>query len=335
MVILNHNSSEKLGEETYKFLESIMMTRYDNLDIVIVDNGSTDGSIEEIEKRFGHLTNVKIIKSSTNLGYAGGNNLGFKAHGLGSKYVVFINNDIEVEEDWLGKIIEIMEKNPSIAAAQPKILQLRNKEIIDSLGGKIDKLGRAYDLFHGLRDKENITRPFETFYARGAAIVIRSEIFRRLQGFDEDYFIYYEETDLCWRIRLLGYRIVTVPNSKVYHLGGGTTGGPTPYITYLRRRNQLMMLLKNYSFKNILKYVPPLCILYIVYSLKRLILRRDVMIFKIYMSAILWNLRNFKKIITKRRIIQNLRRVSDDAVLKHMMTIREYDVISAIMARKY
>jgi GT2 family glycosyltransferase len=335
LIVLNHNSLNKFGEEAYKYLESIVNTEYDNLEIVIVDNGSTDGSIDEIQKRFGNLNNVKIVRSRANLGYAGGNNLGFKLYGRGSKYVAFINNDVEVESDWLRKIIEVMENDPKIAAAQPKILQLKRRELIDSLGGLIDRLGRAYDLFHNLRDKKNITKPFEVFYARGAAIIIRSEVFDKLGGFDPDYFIYYEETDLCWRMRLLGYHVTTVPTSRIYHLGGGTTGGPTLKTIYLRRRNQLTTLLKNYSLKNILKYVPILSILYIGYALKRLIVRKDMAMFRTYISAILWNLRNLRRIIIKRKIVQSFRRVPDDEIIEYMMTTRKYDMISAVMAKEY
>jgi len=335
LIILNHNSLDKFGEEAYKYLESIVNTDYDNLEIVIVDNGSTDGSADEIEKRFKHLNTVKIVRSHTNLGYAGGNNLGFKLYGRESKYVAFINNDVEVERDWLKKIIEVMEDDLRIAAAQPKILQLRRKELMDSLGGLIDRLGRAYDLFHNLGDKKNITKPFEVFYARGAAIIIRSEVFDKLGGFDPDYFIYYEETDLCWRMRLLGYHVITVPTSRIYHLGGGTTGGPTLKTIYLRRRNQLTTLLKNYSLKNILKYVPILSILYVGYALKRLIIGKDVTMFRIYVSAILWNLKNLKKVIIKRKIVQGSRRVSDEEIIKYMMTTRKYDAISAVMVKEY
>jgi len=335
LIVLNHNSLNKFGEEAYKYLESIVNTEYDNLEIVIVDNGSTDGSIDEIEKRFENLNNVKIVRSRANLGYAGGNNLGFKLYGRGSKYVAFINNDVEVESDWLKKIIEVMENDPKIAAAQPKILQLKRRELIDSLGGLIDRLGRAYDLFHNLGDKKNITKPFEVFYARGAAIIIRSEVFDKLGGFDPDYFIYYEETDLCWRMRLLGYRVITVPTSKIYHLGGGTTGGPTLKTIYLRRRNQLTTLLKNYSLKNILKYVPILSILYVGYALKRLMIRKDIAMFRVYVLAILWNFKNLKKVIIKRKVVQSSRRVSDDEMMKYMMTTQKYDMISATMVKEY
>jgi len=335
LIVLNHNSLDKFGEDAYKYLESIIGTDYDNLEIVIVDNGSTDGSIDEIERRFKSLNNVKIVRSYTNLGYAGGNNLGFKLYGRKAKYVAFINNDVEVEKDWLKKIIEVMEEDPKIAAAQPKILQLKKRELIDSLGGLIDRLGRAYDLFHNLRDKKNMIKSFEVFYARGAAIIIRSEIFDKIGGFDPDYFIYYEETDLCWRIRLLGYRVVTVPTSKIYHLGGGTTGGPTLKTIYLRRRNQLTTLLKNYSLKNILKYVPFLLILYVGYALKRLIIGKDIAMLKTYVSAILWNLKNLKKVIIKRKIVQGSRRISDDEIIRHMMTPRKYDMISSVMIKEY
>lgn len=109
------------------------------------------------------------------MGYAGGNNYGFRNFGHDSKYVVFINNDVEVEPDWLTKIIDVMEKDETIAAAQPKILQIKDRKRIDSLGGIVDELGRAYDIGHGMINRIDVSQPYQVFYARGAAIVIRKK----------------------------------------------------------------------------------------------------------------------------------------------------------------
>jgi GT2 family glycosyltransferase len=108
----------------------------------------------------------------------------------------------------------------------------------------IDRFGWTYDLFSNSSPPNNLERPFEVFWAKAAAIVVRSDVFRKVGGFDEDYFIYYDEVDLCWRIRLLGYNVVTVPTARIYHLGGGTMGGANFRSIYMSRKNHLAMLLK-------------------------------------------------------------------------------------------
>jgi GT2 family glycosyltransferase len=326
LVILNHNSLKSLGQDSIKFLRSILSTDYPALEVVIVDNASSDGSDIVIEQELKAVGKGKLIKLESNLGYAGGNNYGFRALGEDCKYVAFLNNDIEVEPDWLKKILEVMENDDSIAAAQPKILQLRDRSLIDSLGGMIDVIGRAYDLYHGLPDTLEIERPFDVFYARGAALVVRSDVFRNAGGFDEDYFIYYEETDLCWRLRLMGYRVVTVPTSRVYHLGGGTMGKVMPRAVYYRRRNQLTTLLKNYSLSRALFYSSVLIIRYLGFSVLRILFRKDLVVARAVLSALVWNFRNIRRILQKRMEVQANRRVQDSHVMKFMMSVRGYEL---------
>ncbi len=317
-----------------EYFESIAKTRYRNLEIVIVDNASTDGSYAVIENWARHKPHVKLVRLEKNLGYAGGNNRGFELYGKDAKYVVFLNNDVEVEEDWLEKIIEVMVSDENIAAAQPKILQLRNRELIDSLGGLIDRLGRAYDLGHGMPDRGWPERPFEVFYARGAAIAIRADLFRMLGGFDEDFFIYYEETDLCWRLRLLGYKIASVPTARIYHLGGGTTGGATPNTVYLRRRNQLYTILKNYSLLNAIRYSAALTLFYTAFIITRLTIIRDPRMAVAVLKSLIWNIRNLDRIVLKRSMMQAIRRVPEDAILKHILTIQKYNSFTKYLKRR-
>jgi len=326
LVILNHNSLSKMGEKALSFIHSIASTDYPNLEIVVVDNASTDGSDKIIEEELKRLGKGTVVRAKTNMGYAGGNNYGYKLFGKNCKYVAFLNNDIEVEPDWLKKIVEVMENDDSVAAAQPKILQLRDRNLIDSLGGMIDRIGRAYDLYHGLPDTSKIKRPFDVFYARGAALVVRSDVFRKAGGFDEDYFIYYEETDLCWRLRLMGYRVVTVPTSRVYHLGGGTMGKVMPRAVCYRRRNQLATLLKNYSLSRALFYSSVLIIRYLGFSVLRVLFRKDLVVARAVFSALVWNIRNIRRILRKRMEVQAKRRVPDSHVMRFVMSMRGYEL---------
>ena len=335
LVILNHNSLEKMGCQSLSFIRSIASTDYPNLEIVVVDNGSTDGSDGLIEEELGRLGRGRVVRSGRNLGYAGGNNYGFKLFGSGTKYVGFLNNDIEVEPDWLWRIIDVMEHDERIAAAQPMILQLNRRELLDSLGGLIDRIGRAYDVGSSLAPPRGLRNPVEVFYARGAAIVFRSDVFRRLGGFDEDYFIYYEETDLCWRARLLGYKVVTVPTAKVYHLGGGTSGGATPHTIYLRRRNQLATLIKNYSLGNAIIYSSILTAMFLASAARRSISPDYNLVSRAIFSAILWNIRSFRRTLEKRATIQSERIVPDRIVSRHMLGILEYSRLVKYLPKAY
>lgn len=335
LVVLNYNSLEKLGPQTTDYLQSISETDYPNLEIVIVDNASTDGSLERIEEMFRDDARVKIIKLGQNLGYAGGNNGGARTASDDSKYLAFLNNDVVVENDWLTKIIDVMEADETIGAAQPKIMQLKNPELVDSLGGFVDRTGRAYDAGHGLRQPNTPQTPYQVFYARGAAIVVRKKLFERLGGFDEDYFIYFEETDLCWRLRLLGYKVVAVPQSKIYHLGGGTTGGPKPEIVHLSRRNQLTTLVKNYSAPNMIRYATQLSLTYLLYSLLNVFRPGRMKLSVSVASAVLWNIANLKRTIRKRAVVQAMRRVSDEEIMKVMLTRERYDLLTRYLTRSY
>jgi len=335
LVVLNHNSLLKMGDLALRFIRSIALTDYPNCEIVVIDNASTDESHRLIEEELKRLGRGVVVRAERNLGYASGNNYGFRLFGQDSKYVGFLNNDVEVEPDWLRRIIDVMEADERIAAAQPMILQLSNRNLLDSLGGAVDRLGRAYDIGSGLSPPVDPESMVEVFYARGAAIVVRSDVFRRLGGFDEDYFIYYEETDLCWRARLLGYRIVTVPSARVYHLGGGTSGGATPQTIYLRRRNQLTTLMKNYSAPNALLYSSILTAIYLASASKRALSRAGAPISRALVSAILWNLKHLRETLRKRAGIQSSRRVSDSEVSRHMLGIAKYSRIVRYLPRAY
>ncbi|MCS6769282.1 MAG: glycosyltransferase family 2 protein [Candidatus Caldarchaeum sp.] len=332
LIVLNHDSLKKLGHRTFDYMKSILETDYPRLEIILVDNDSHDGSERQLAEKFNQ---IKLVKLGENRGYAGGNNAGAKASSEDVKYLAFLNNDVVVEKNWLREIIQAMEKDKSIGAAQPKIMQLRNPKLIDSLGGVIDRTGRAYDLGHGLPDFTNVKHPYQVFYARGAAIVIRKHLFMKLGGFDEDYFIYFEETDLCWRLRLLAYKIITVPSSVIYHLGGGTTGTPSGWIIFLRRRNQLTTLLKNYSASNMVRYGSQLALLYVFYSLLRLIRHRDLQVSKSAFSAVVWNLRNMRTVFRKRALVQAMRRVPDQELMKFILARERYEQLTSYLPRTY
>jgi len=243
IVILNWNGKPYLE----KFLTSVCSSTYPKLEIVVGDNSSTDGSVAYIQQRF---PQVNIIQNQENYGFAEGYNLILKQ--VKADYFILLNSDVEVGGNWIAPLIELMENDPAIAAAQPKIRSYRDNasfEYAGAAGGYIDCLGypfcagRILDTVEVDKGQYNQTR--EIFWASGAALFIKQEAWARVGGFDKDFFAHMEEIDLCWRLKLLGYKIYYCSATSVYHVGGGTLSKENPFKTYLNFRNSLFMLQKN------------------------------------------------------------------------------------------
>ncbi len=245
IVILNWNGKALLE----KFLPSVL--RFSpQTDVYVADNASTDGSIDAVRIGF---PDIKIIELPFNGGYARGYNAALQQ--ITADVYCLLNSDVEVTENWLEGIEQLF-KNPDIGAIQPKILDYNNHkkfEYAGAAGGFIDKYGfpfcrgRIFDIIED--DKGQYDSQTDIFWASGACLFIRSEVFHQLNGFDEDFFAHQEEIDLCWRIHHLGKRIVFCPESVVYHVGGATLPTNNPKKTYLNFRNGLFMLLKNLPSK--------------------------------------------------------------------------------------
>ncbi len=241
IVILNWNG-QKLLEQ---FLPSVI--KYSpNTTIYVADNASTDSSISFLTK---HYPEIRIIQNKTNGGYAKGYNDALKH--IKADIYCLLNSDIEVTPNWLS-ILKVFETDKNTAIIQPKLLDFKDKnkfEYAGAGGGFIDKYGYPYcrgRLFDTLEtDNGQYNDTTEIFWASGACLFIRGEVFHQLQGFDEDYFAHQEEIDLCWRAKNLGYSIKYVGTSTVYHVGGATLNEANPKKTYLNFRNNLLTLLKN------------------------------------------------------------------------------------------
>ncbi|RLD64500.1 MAG: glycosyltransferase family 2 protein [Bacteroidetes bacterium] len=220
--------------------------------IYVADNASTDDSVSYIRSNF---PNIKIIQNEINHGYANGYNTALKQ--VEAEYYILLNSDVEVTENWINPIIKQMDNDRSISACQPKILAFNNKdqfEYAGAAGGFIDKdgfmfcRGRMFDTFE--YDKGQYDGEAEIFWATGACLFIRADLFHEIDGLDEDFFAHMEEIDVCWRLKNMGYKIYYNSNSVVYHLGGGTLAKINPKKTYLNFRNNLYLLTKNYSQGN-------------------------------------------------------------------------------------
>lgn len=242
VVILNWNGRYLLEQ----FLPSVIEYSKEAT-VYVADNASEDDSVEFVKRSY---PGVQVIQNSVNGGFAKGYNDALSQ--LDEDIFVLLNSDVEVSPNWLGPMLKEFKENPETAALQPKILDLKNREYFEyagAAGGYIDKFGYPYcrgRIFDHLeKDKGQYDFVTEIFWASGACLAIRRADFNAAGKFDEDYFAHQEEIDLCWRIFNLGRSIKFIPDSKVYHLGGGTLNNMHPQKTYYNFRNSLFSLLKN------------------------------------------------------------------------------------------
>tara|TARA_R110000868_G_scaffold145181_2_gene365126 strand:+ start:23652 stop:24656 length:1005 start_codon:yes stop_codon:yes gene_type:complete len=252
IVILNWNG-EKLLEQ---FLPSVKEYST-SADLYIADNASTDHSIAFIKENY---PTIKIIQNESNGGFAKGYNDALTA--IDADIYCLLNSDVEVTENWLTPIEDIFSKQPEIAIIQPKILDYKRKDYFEyagAAGGFIDQLGYPFcrgRIFQALeKDRGQYDDIREIFWATGACLFIRSNVFHELNGFDEDYFAHQEEVDLCWRAKNQGHKVLYVGTSKVYHLGGSTLSNMNPKKTFLNFRNSLYSITKNLPRKKALPII--------------------------------------------------------------------------------
>lgn len=231
------------------FLPSVAQTDYPDFEIILADNASTDGSVEWVNE---HYPEVKVATFDENYGYCGGNNRGAK-HATGD-ILLFLNNDVKVEPDWLTHLDACFKDHPEAAALQPKMRSFSNPdefEYAGAAGGFLDKYGfpfcrgRIFDTVE--KDGGQYDFSTEILWASGAALAIRREQFEDLNGFDEDFEFHMEEIDLCWQLWNRGHTVRYCPGSVVYHLGGGSMPMGSPRKVYYNYRNNLTMLWKNCS----------------------------------------------------------------------------------------
>jgi riboflavin kinase/FMN adenylyltransferase len=246
IVILNYNGKDFLES----FLPSVSFSsNKEDVEVVVIDNHSDDESISYVKDWH---PEVKTISLTKNYGFAGGYNKGLL--NVEAKYYVLLNSDVLVTDGWLDPILQLMDKDSTIAAVQPLILSLENKSLFEyagAAGGFMDVLaypfcrGRLFDDVE--ENKGQYNENAEIFWCSGAAMVIRSDVFKNLGGFDTSYFAHHEEIDFCWRVKRAGYKVMVCGESKVYHMGGGTLSYQSPYKMFLNFRNNLFTLVKNES----------------------------------------------------------------------------------------
>ena len=243
IVILNWNGRKMLTE----YLPNVVKYSKDDAEVWVADNASTDGSLEMLAERF---PMVRTLRLDRNYGFAEGYNRALAR--IEAYYYVLLNSDVEVTHHWLTPLVEFMDAHKDVAACQPKLLSEADKDSFEyagACGGFLDKYGypfcrgRIFDTVE--RDSGQYDYAMDVLWATGACLFIRAEDYWRVGGLDGRFFAHCEEIDLCWRLRQLGKRVVCYPESKVFHVGGGTLPKANPMKTFLNFRNNLTMLYKN------------------------------------------------------------------------------------------
>lgn len=253
IAILNYNGKDYLE----KFL-SLAIEKSVPAQIVVADNDSNDGSVSYLKSAF---PTIRCIELGQNHGYAGGYNEALKE--VQSDYYVLLNSDVAVTEDWLTPLVAFMESHPDYAACQPKIKDYQNKEKFEyagACGGCIDALGYPYCrgriLNHTEIDEGQYDEEMDVFWASGACMMVRAKDFHEAGGFDASFFAHMEEIDLCWRFQSHQKKIRVLPQSVVFHVGGGTLAYQSPFKNYLNFRNGLSLLIKNLPISQLLYKLP-------------------------------------------------------------------------------
>ncbi|MDG1039780.1 MAG: glycosyltransferase family 2 protein [Polaribacter sp.] len=301
IVILNWNGKKLLEQ----FLPSVVNFSSNEAEVYVADNASSDDSIKFIKEFY---PTVKIVKNAKNGGYAKGYNDALQH--IDADIYCLLNSDIEVTENWLTPVLNVFKNEENTAIIQPKLLDFKNKskfEYAGAAGGFVDLYGYPYcrgRVFNHLeKDNNQFDDTSEIFWASGACLFIRSKLYHRLGGFDEDYFAHQEEIDLCWRIQNEGFQIKYVGVSTVYHVGGATLQETNPHKTFLNFRNSLLNVVKNVPTKWFLFVVFSRLILDGIAGIKFMIELRPIHTLAIVKAHISFY-KNFAKFIRKRKKLQ-------------------------------
>ena len=283
VVILNWNGRKMLE----RYLSNVLTYSQEDATVVVADNASTDDSVEWLRQ---HHPDVPLIVLEKNWGFADGYNQAL-AH-IEAEYYVLLNSDVEVTHHWLTPLVEFMDSHADVAACQPKLLAVHDHDSFEyagACGGFIDRYGypfcrgRIFDTVE--QDNGQYDTAAEVFWATGACLMVRSNDYWEVGGLDGRFFAHNEEIDLCWRLRQIGRKVYCLPDSQVYHVGGGTLPKSNPHKTYLNFRNNLTMLYKNLPDNEWHKVSRMRLVLDYVAALKMLLLEHNVGEFKAVLRA--------------------------------------------------
>ena len=306
VIIINWNGKDYLKN----CLGSLERISYKKKEIIVVDNGSDDGSVKFLRNKY---PKVKIITNSSNLGFSRANNQGIKkARG---EYILFLNNDTKVTKNFLDILVNKLSSDDQMGACQPKILHMEKEGRLDSIGSFLTYTGFLFHYGFEAKDSKKLNKEIKLFSGKGSCLLFKKKVLDRIGYFDEDFFAYFEETDLCWRLWLAGYNLLYIPEAVVFHKTWGTARKlPIKLINYHSFKNRISSLSTNLETKNLLIILPIhilICLLISFYYL----FRRKRSISLSIIRALGWNIRSYRKIIKKRAYVQaKVRRVLDSEI---------------------
>ena len=296
IIIVNYNGMEHLPG----CLESLLKTDYPIFSITLVDNNSLDGSPEWVKEKY---PEIRVIRNSQNLGFGKANTIGIEE--ARSPYIALLNSDTVVEKGWLKPLVETARKDPSVAVTCSKLLFLKNPHIVNGVGGGMNYVGYGYDIGAYEVDSGQFDEQSDVFFPTAAACVLKRSAFEEVGGFDERFFMYHEDVDLGWRLRLKGYCIKCVPDSVVHHAFGGTSrkSGSMSFRNTLGQRHALRSLIKNYEWITLSRVLP----LFIAMGLRNTIRERSPN----FLKCLLWNIARLPDTLYQRKKIQGTRKIRD------------------------
>lgn len=307
-IIVLHSKNVK---DTSECLDSLLRTDYNNMEILVVNNNDSKEAIDNLKKSF---PTVKVVSTDSNLGHAEGCNFGYRHASASCKYVVFLDNDVTLDHNWLRPMVEFCENDDTIGACQPKLLQFQNPELFEyngGAGGYLDPF--AYTVIRGRifyefeKDEGQWNSIAEVFWAGGCCVLVRRKCLEEVGLYDSSFFLYFDEIDLCWRLRLAGYKIFCIPSSIVYHKGGGKR---SKLALYYKHRNNIIMMIKNYDRLNLIRY-----------GMGRFFM--DISAIPLNGISVLraygWILLNLRSILKSRRKVQQIRSVHDNHIRSFMI----------------
>ena len=295
IVLLNWNGKKDLK----KCIDSLLKQKYKNFEVLLVDNGSTDDSVNFVQKNY---PQVKIKLNKVNYGFAKGNNLGVNYSF--SNYVILLSTDTIAYDDWIENLMKVMKKDKTIAIANSNVIGHPEGSHPPIAGTTLNILG---NITHYVFEDEQTA-----FSATGCSFMINKKLIK--QPFDDDYFIYHEDVYAGWTAQLKGYKVVNVPDSKILHLGMQSSSKIPDLLKYYMERNRMLNILTLYKAKTLLKLFP----LLVTYNLILTIASFFNGHYKPRLKAYAWLLLNIRKVYKKRRQIQKIREVSDTTILNKM-----------------
>jgi GT2 family glycosyltransferase len=287
VITLNYNQIKV----TCEFLDSFVKTDYDNYEIILIDNASTTNPGPVIKEKYPH---VKFIRSEVNLGFTGGNNLGY-SHADGD-YIFVVNNDTEVTENLLSNLAETLQKDDKLGVVCPKIKFYENPSIIQYAGfTQINQFtGRNKAVGNGEEDRGQYDESYYTNYAHGAAMMIKREVIELIGLFPDFFFIYYEELDFSARVSSAGYAIAYQPNAEIYHKESITMGKESPSKVYYMTRNRILFMRRNFATGKFLIFAIFFTFLSLPKNIIKYLVQRKFDLVNSYLKGAIWNLYNGK-----------------------------------------